>query len=250
MTQEAATPPGFWERVEQIAERAVQRFARSGFLRNASITGGGLTLRGGFFRMRNAAGTSNAFYVGPVTPAQPDGTKQPGWLVYRADGTLVLAMFDAFPEDGPEGVNQALNWYDRSGGIVLADDTDSGQGLARPYVPIPLTRARYTDMVAVTDGAFVDVFDSGYFYKVNARARVDVRCTTDASDTTGELRVLVDGVQVGTTQTVDFLVTMKNIGPFVIPGDAYSQHVVKVQARRTTGTGAVRLAAAAWGMQT
>lgn len=250
MAQEAAIPPGFWGRVQKMIDDSIARFARSGFLRNASITGGaGLSIRDGGALSLVARDGTVLSYIGPVLPDLPDGSPQPGWIVRRAGGAVALALFDAFPAaDGT--LDQAVNWFDRNGVVVLADDTDSGHGLAKPYVPVPVTRARYTDMPAVTDAGFVDVLSTpGVFHKVNARARVDIRCTTDVSGTTGEVRVLVDDVQVGDTQPVGFVVETKYVGPFVMPGDAYSTHRIRVQARRTAGTGAVRLDAAVWGVQ-
>lgn len=250
MTQEAAVPRDFLGHIERMIDRKVGEFARSAPLRNASISEGGITIKGGFVWLKAADGSSS-IYLGGVTPALPDGTYQPGLILRREDGTVAMALYDPTPDPGtPGGYQQFLAVYDRSQNIVMSDDTYSGQGLARPYVPIPVTSARYADMVAVTDATFVDVFETpGMFHKVNARARADIRCTTDASGTTGEVRVLVDGVQVGITETVDFVVATKYIGPFVVPGDAYTSHQIKVQARRTAGTGAVRLAAAVWGVQ-
>lgn len=194
-------------------------------------------------------------FVGASTRLRPDGQHEQGVRINRDDGTAALTVQNAYAE-GTGEYQQYLGLWDRAQRVIVSDDTISGSGLARPYVPIPLTRARYTDMVAVTsqananpDGGWVDVFDSGWFHKVNAKARVDVRCTTDVSGTTGEFRVLVDGVQVGTTQSVVFVIEVKSVGPFVVPGDAYSQHVIKVQARRTAGTGAVRVDASCWGVQ-
>lgn len=250
MTQEGAVPPNLKEQIQQMIDRSVAAAFRSAPLRNASISDGGITVKGGFIWLRAADGTSS-LYMGGVVPALPDGTYQPGLILRREDGTVAMALYDPTPDPStPGGFQQFLAVYDRAQQIVMSDDTASGQGLARPYIPIPVTRARYTDMVAVTDSAFVNVIETpGTFYKVNARARADIRCTTDTADTTGEVRVLVDGVQVGATETVDFAVTTKYIGPFAVPGDAYTQHSIKVQARRTAGTGAVRLDASVWGMQ-
>jgi hypothetical protein len=266
MGVDAGTPPGLREIIQRIAAEEVAKFAKSGFLRNASITGGtgltvkgegGITIDGGKLAVTGLPGAAqgatgaSTVYMGGITPLMPDGTPQPGIIIRREDGTISLAQYDPTPDPAvADGFNQFLAVYDRAQTIVVSDDTASGQGLSRPYIPIPITRARYTDMVAVTDSSFVNVFETpGAFYKVNARARADIRCTTDVSGTLGEVRVLVDGVQVGETQTVEFTVATKYVGPFVVPGAAYTSHQITVQARRTAGTGAVRLDAAVWGVQ-
>lgn len=264
MSAGAAIPPSLLERIRKIAAEEVAKLARSGLLRNASITGGtgltvrgegGITIDGGALRVIGLGGVPGAtgdstVYAGGVTPALPDGTPQPGLILRRQDGTICLALYDPTPDPTVSGgFEQFLAWFDRGQQIVVSDDTDSGRGLARPFIPIPLSRSRYTDWPAVTDGGFVDVLDSMSFYKVNARALATLRHTTDAEGTTGEVRVLVDDVQVGTTVPVGFAVTTEFIGPFVVPGDAYTGHRVSIQARRTAGTGAVRLAATLWGVQ-
>lgn len=266
MSDQGAIPPDVYQSLRRMWMQDIADAYRSGALRNARISGGhgltvsgggGITIDGGAFRVTGLPGvdpeaTGDAtVYMGGVTPTLPDGTLQPGLIIRREDGTLALALYDPTPDPSvPDGFNQFLALYDRAQQIVMSDDTDSGQGLARPYVPIPVTRARYTDWVAVTDGGFVDVIETpGEFYKVNARARAHIRCTTDLAGTAGEVRVLVDGVQVGATQAVGFAITTNYVGPFVVPGGAYTTHQIKIQARRTAGTGAVRLDAAIWGVQ-
>lgn len=171
MTQEAAVPATFYDAVRRMVREEISAYARSGSSRNSSITGGRFTIKGGALVVEHADGSTSSYW-GPITPALPDGTYQPGFIVRREDGTLAAALYDPTPDPStPDGFQQFLALYDRAEEIVVSDDTDSGQGLARPYVPIPVTRARYTDMPAVTDGAFVDVFSTpGVFHKVNARA--------------------------------------------------------------------------------
>lgn len=187
-------------------------------------------------------------FVGSFQTLRPDGQQEQGVRINRDDGSAVLTVQNF--TGTAEGYQQFLALWDRAQQIILSDDTASGNGLARPYVPIPLTETRHTDWPKVTDAAFVPVWDSSFFYKVNARAWVDLRVGSDVSGTTGEVRVLVDGVQVGTTQTVGFTIEGKRVGPFVVPGKAYTSHTIEVQARRTAGTGNICVGAHAWGTQT
>lgn len=189
-------------------------------------------------------------YIGSFARTRPDGQFEQGVRYNRDDGSAAFTI-QAYQTDAATMADyrQFFALWDGSGQIVVSDDAASRGSLSRPFVPIPLTETRYPDWPAVTDGAFVGVWDSAYFYKVNARAWVDLRVACDVAGTTGEVMVLVDGVQVGTTQSVGFVIEGKRVGPFVIPGDAYSQHIIEVRARRTAGTGAVRVAAHAWGTQ-
>ena len=127
MAQEAALPRGFYSQLQKMIDQSIARYAKSGPLRNAMISGGaGLRIvDGGRFAMVAPDGTV-LFYVGPLGPALPDGTPQQGMQIRRADGTTVFEVFDAFVTDGV--LRQAGNWRDRSGNVVIADDTDSGQG--------------------------------------------------------------------------------------------------------------------------
>jgi hypothetical protein len=236
MGQEAAVPAGFWPKVQKMVDDAVATFARSGFLRNASISDGGLTIKGGFLRL--LFGDVELVNMGPVLPRMPDGSPQIGLIIRRADGTQALAMFDADVSDGQ--VNQALTWYDRAGNVVLADDTNSGQGIARPYVPGGFYRADYADWLAVTGTSFVTKFRAR-MPKQQPSLYVRAWASNDTSGATGELRVMVNGVQWGPTQSTAFSISEYEFGPLPVTGEHMSTLAVELQARVTSGSGAVRL---------
>lgn len=243
MGVDAGTPPGLWERIRSMIQTEVGKLLRSGLLRSASIGEGGLTLRGGFIRMRNRTDTANGFYFGPLNPALPDGTLQQGWIVRRDDGSTVLFLVDADVSDGQ--VNQALNWYDRSGNPVLADDTDSGQGLARPYVPGVLYPARYDDFTTATTAATGEweTLLEAQIPKQQPKLQVVVRATMDTSGATGEVRVLIDGTPWGSVESVGFVIGTYGFGGAQpVAGTHMQGLVVQVQGRRTAGTGGVRAA--------
>lgn len=250
MGVDANLPPGLFERIGQLVEQKLGQLLRSGMLRSASIGEGGLTIRGGFLRLRNAADTGDQFLIGAVDPPQPDGTPQPGWMVRRADGTLVLLLRDAFPVNGPGGVDQALTWLDRSGNTVLSDDTDSGQGLARPYVGGMFGRSRYADMTVSTASATFETLWETRITKQQPRLFVHYRATMDTAATTGETRVLVDGVELDTVETEGFSIAHRYaLGP--VAGAHMSDLIVEIQGRRTSATGQLRVEAYGWeGRQT
>lgn len=68
--------------------------------------------------------------------AIPDGSgrRQTITQVFRDDASLALACAD-FGTAPNHPHQQALQWYDRSGNVVIADDTVSGAGVARPHIP-------------------------------------------------------------------------------------------------------------------
>lgn len=243
MTTDAATPAGFWERVEQVAERVVAKYARSGASRNTSIgEGGTFTLRGGIFRL--IYGAINLFYVGPISPSLPDGTPQQGITWRRADGSLALQTRDAFP--GSDGtLNQALTWYDRAGNAVFADDTDSGQGIARPSLGGVFAATQFADFrFSTTSATFVTLSDQ-WVTKQQPRLLVGVRASMDTAATTGELKVLVDGVQLDSTAPIAFAVGVNTFLAYVAGSHMAEMHV-EIQGRVTSGSGALRVEPLYW----
>lgn len=242
MGLDAGTPPGLWERVRSIAADEVAKFMRSGFLRNASISGGGLTIRGGFLRLM--FGDVPLLHVGPVLPAAPDGTPQQGLLIRRSNGTLAMAMYDSSPDDAT-APNQALTWWDRTNHIVMSDDTFSGQGIARPYVVGGFGRHRFADWdVATTSASFETLFTT-HFYKQHPRLEVSLRASMDTAATTGEVRVMVDGVQLGATTAESFAITTRYfVG--AVAGNHMTPLLVEIQGRVTSGTGALKVESRYW----
>jgi hypothetical protein len=235
---DAGTPPGLAERIRKIADEAVAKYAKSGFLRNASISDGGLTIKGGFLRLLSkAAGGQTIFYIGPTGDALPDGTPQQGWIVRRGDGTNVLDLYDADVTDGQ--LNQALNWRDRGGNVVIADDTNAGQGLARPYLQVPFYRVRDQDWPTTTSTSFQAMYRARV---PKQQPRLYVRAWgTGVGASTGEMRVMVNGVQLGSTGTLTAgTVTSFTFGPDAVAGDHMATLTVELQVRMTGGTEGVR----------
>lgn len=244
MGVDAGTPPGLFDRIRQLVRDEVAKLLRSGLLRNASISEGGLTIRGGFLRL--VAGAVDLFYVGPVAPNKADGTAQQGWIVRRADGTNVLFLRDAIPTDAGGALQQALNWYDRTGNVVLADDTNGGVGLARPWLSGGFGRTRFTDFgVGSTSATFETLWDQR-ISKQQPRLEVAYRASMDTSATTGETRVLVNGVQLGTTQAETFSVATHFIGPLAVAGNHMDDLLVEIQGRRTSTTGTLKVEPLYW----
>ena len=246
MGVDAATPPGLWERVRQIAQQEVAKLLRSGLLRNASISDGGLTIKGGFLRLLDKVLGVDLFYVGPVNPPRADGTPQQGWIVRRADGSVVLLLLDALPTDSGGALNQALNWFDRSRNVVLADDTDSGQGMARPHLNGGWSRTRFGDItVSTTSSSFETLWDTR-LTKPQPKLEVWYRASMDTAGTTGEVRVLVNGQPFGAVQAQGFVLATQVVGPLPVAGDHMDTLVVEIQGRRSSASGALRVEPLPW----
>ncbi|MFC6090882.1 hypothetical protein [Saccharothrix lopnurensis] len=160
-----------------------------------------------------------------------DGQREFG--VTRDNGSFVIRTFSVV------GGAQAWALHDNGNGIVVSDDAASGQGLARPALTWPTRRVRFDSLPNTDSTTFDPVLDTAFAYKSHPRAFAQVVHCVTTSGTTGEARLMLDGVQVGTTIPVAFSVGFANVGPFDVPGTHMSQHRLVLECRRTGGTGRV-----------
>jgi hypothetical protein len=230
------TPRTILEAIQRL-QRDVKELRAARRLESASVGGGGMTIRdGGAFVMMTASGVQ-VVQVGPMQWKHLDGSTQQGMILRREDGSQALSI-SAVP--AVQGVDtQAWSWWDRSGNAVFAEDTTSGVGLALPYLPINFAPARFTDWLATTSAAYEDVHRAT-LKKQQPFAYVVVGHTADASGTTGQLQLTINGTSYGTPTAVTFTVGTVTIGPFPLPGQFNDQVELRVQAQRTAGTGNVR----------
>lgn len=243
MTQERAVPQDLMQVIRRIAAEEVAKSYRSAPLRNASISeGGSLTIQGGVLELLSNSG-GRLLYSGPVNPPLLDGTPQQGFELRRADGSLVFLLNDAFP--GVDGeLNQALTWRDRSNNTVIADDTDSAFGIARPYIPGVFYEARNNDWPTVTSTTFETVYRAKM---PRQQPKLIVRAWgfNNTAGATGEIRVMVNGDPAGSTFTTsNSAVTEYVFGPVQNAGlPLMSTLTVEIQARMVSGSGAVQVGA-------
>lgn len=240
MAQEAAVPiETVRQLARQIAAEEVAKYARSDPLRNASIPAGGRLIvkhpDGRWLMLMGSYNGSEAKFL------MPDGSQQPMALIWRADGTLAFGMYDPDPSNG---FQQFWSLWDRQGNIVVSDDTNSGQGIARPYLPAAFYPARDADFPKTAATSFETVWRA-YVDKQQPRLFVSAWGTTDTAGTTGEVRVMVNNVQLGATQAAgNASVNGYNFGPAAVAGAFGETLAVEIQARRTAGTGSVQVGAA------
>jgi hypothetical protein len=240
MGLDAALPPGLPERIRKMIRDEVGRLLRSDLLRSASIGEGGLTIKGGFLRalpLDEAAAVS--FYVGRIVSAVDGSYQGTGVLLQQPDGTDIAVIRTAEGDFGPG--KSIVSLRDSGERVVFATDAASGQGMARPYVPGGFYRQRSADWsVSTTAGAFEGLWKAE-MPKQQPRLRVATQAATTASDTTGEIRVMVNGVQMGAVAAIGSGPTISAYGPEAVAGDHMSTLTVEIQGRRTAGTGSLRV---------
>lgn len=235
MTQEGATPRDFWALVDQAVEKGVAKYVRAGLLNSSSISSGGLDVKGnGALRVLYPDGEAALYFGGLLAGGAYAGT---GLLIQTSDGTDIAS----FSYDETTG-EQTAHLHDEQNNIIVGNDHDSGQGLARPWVPGGgFARARYGDWnVTAGTGTFETLWRLEMIKQL-PRISVATLASMDTSGSTGEIRLLVDGVQVGNTQTVGFAQTVSLIGPAAVAGTHMKLLTVEIQARVASGAGSLRV---------
>lgn len=121
-------PSNLLDRIKR-SERELQRLWKAVGLSSATIARGGLTLlRDSFLRMVDDNDTE-IVYIGP------DSDGKQAFRLRRESGTLMFrtAGSSVFGRDWWE-------WTDSEGRGLVADDAETGVGLARPWIPVVMYR--------------------------------------------------------------------------------------------------------------
>lgn len=214
-------------------------------LEKATISKGGITIQdGGSLRVVDSDGHVVAIIGALPSPTydRVDGTPQPGVLFNREDGSLAMVLADLNPGSPP--FKQSVQILDRNNRVVVADDTNSGTGLAVPHLAASALGNTNTATWPATTNATWTAIANGYHEVQNPKLGWVISLEADAN-TTGQFRLMIGGVQIGTTQTLAggasgafatwapaaALVTGVSIGTIAF---------VELDAQRTVGTGTIR----------
>lgn len=215
--------------IDRIArlERELDELKKSAGISSAIIRRGGLTLLDdAFLRMVDDLGVE-IMYFGP------DSSGRQMVRLRREGGADILYTY--FTRNG----EQYWALTDRGNSIIFSDDGVSGQGIARPSLSVPTRTMRWDNLPSAPDTSWQNVVDTGWFLKQQPYCSVQIVHCSTASDTSGEVRLLLDDVQVGSTIAAGWAFTFNDIPRFALPGSHMSQHKLVLQVRRTAGTGRV-----------
>jgi hypothetical protein len=203
------------------------------------INGGSMTIRGdGGLTMVSSAGVPIFSVKGQTGEPEPDGDPQPEVRMYRADGSVAFYMWDPLPFQ--DGYQQFWAWFDRSGNTILADDANSGVGLARPYMAYAISNDNGKDDVTPTSTAAFQTVHTIAGFLQNIKMSVPVTAIAPATGA-GEVQIVFAGtgeVVAGPTA----IPAGTQIAPFYtfqIPQNLtmWTHQYFYVQTRRTSGTG-------------
>lgn len=216
-------------------KRRIKDLETAAPLRNASISDGGqLVIKGVNGNTMVRLGRSD-----DPSLVAPDGHKQMVVQMFRDTGEGAFVIADPLP--GVGGFHQFWALFDLQNNIVASDDATSGQGLARPSLPVPFYDYTGAPPVTTTSATFATLQRSGKFIKHHPRLQAQLLVASGAS-TTGEVRLwdATHGVQIGATVSLAAGVfTFVDIGPAAVTGAHMEQVDIDVQARRITGAGTI-----------
>ena len=219
----------------QALEREVRELRAARRLQQASVGAGGLRIvDGGRLAMDTPDGQRMVDIGAIEDPAfnHGDGTAQQAMWLRREDGSV---FFACFASGGPGSETQAWTFYDRGGSIVFAEDTNSGAGLARPY--LPLTAPVSNDPATWPRGAAATFTAIATSYNTRWQPRMRVFALTSVVGTaTGEVQFAIDGNPWGAAVTAGTPLDVTDVIPDVGIG---RQFQLDVQARRLSGTGSI-----------
>jgi hypothetical protein len=237
VTQEAAVPASLIQQIKRMIDEGVAAGLRSAPNRNSQISSGGtFTVNGGRFQVLypSSLGSGSSVYVGDLySGGSYAGT---GLLAQDSNGTdMLMARHDT------ASGTQRVEMYDSGNRIIVGNDANSQQGLARPYLPAAFYRKRYADMSVSTTSATFETLWESQIHKQHPRYEVGVRASMDTPATTGELQVLVNGVALGSAAAQSFAVVSNVFGPVAVAGTHMSVLTVEIQGRVTSGSGALRV---------
>lgn len=154
---------------------------------------------------------------------------------FRQNGTRQARFFDT--------ANGGGYWalYGEQGEILVSNDTVSGVGLATPYIPLTVTRySEYLSPPVTTVSATFEPLFRAHAQRQHPRVRFLLATDSDA-DTTGEVMLTQGGAQISNVVSVPLGDNTLRWLDATVTGDHLGTLGVEVNARRTAGTGFVRV---------
>lgn len=218
-------PSNLFDLYRQLRKEFAE-FRKNVGLSSAILRKGGLSLlEDAFLRMVDDLGVE-IVYIGP------DGAGRQMIRIRREGGADILYTYAAITG------TQFWALTDADSNIIMSDDAVSQQGIARPSVPIETRIARWDNLPSTDQAEFETVTDTGFFFKQQPFLHAQLLTCTTNPGTSGEARLMLDGVQVGSIVPVAFSLNFAS-ATFVVPGSHMSQHRLELECRRTAGTGRV-----------
>lgn len=259
--RDAVDPSGFGGHEERmrILEERIAKLEHGAFSENVAFGPEGIRVKGGTGLTVEAGGGVSVKDGGDVTIADGGtltvidasgnvlaiigdvggGTR--GIRVIRTDGTVSFQVGDKPDGPDPDGTG-TLAIFDQQQNAILWDDPRSGFGFGLPSFPFHLFPWRATDRLSTNSTTWQPLY-LGYPRRWSKRTGIMVLLSCDTG-VTGEARVVLDGVQVGSTVTASGTSVNSAYITFDLPDGTFSDvaGTLEVQGRVASGTGKVYVA--------
>lgn len=216
------------DRIKDL-QRQIDELRKSAGLGNAVISRGTL-------KVKQTDG-STIFEAGEINAAP--GGQEFGFIARRPDGTVSLYSYSTDSGDG--------FWagWDKSGNIIMSEDGTSGQGLARPYIPYNvLDFTQVTTPTRTTTSATYDTMYRAHGPKQHPKVHCQYIIKTDADTTCDVQMILSDGTLIAGPNAHGLASFAYGSLTGTIPGTHMQERFIDIQARRTAGTGNVKMSIA------
>lgn len=174
------------------------------------LDGGGMTINGGFLRMTDETGSVGLLYFGPNS----NGNRV--WQFSYPSGEVAFGLISATG-------NGVWGGLDTDGHTILSNDSESGVGLGRPYVPLRLVPSGEAQLSGTsfwpshTNTSFTRVM---YGFNPIFHPKVEIGVSTaTAGGGSAEWRLLLNGTDVtGTVSgSASRVVSIPGWGTSVLP---------------------------------
>lgn len=227
-------PSNLLDRIVKL-ERELAEVRKKVGLSSATISSGGLTVDGGFIKLIDPDG-DEIVWMGPLDPPRPDGRLQQAFVVRDDTGAARIFVWDNDP-DGEGGYQQQVAINDPQGNRVFQDDKVTGHGLARPWLPLPITRPRRLDWLKCAINSWETLFEIRMHRQ---QPKIWLSMMSGASDgsTTGQVRIMMNGVQVFWRVYNNATVFVDNEG-FDVTTDHFDEIELNIDAIRDSGAGSI-----------
>lgn len=182
--------------------------------------------------------------LGSLGYSYDDGAPQQGVELRFEDGSAALTVWNPFAHTTADRQYVAL-W--NGGAVIVSSDATSGFGLARPWLPIAFQRADVASWASTTSAAYVALVES-WTHQQHPwfEARIAV---SGNSGSTGDARILVDGVPIGDPVVFDGTNASVQVRSARLVGPFGAQRQVVLEVRRNTGAGTIFAKVDAWWRQ-
>lgn len=201
-----------------------------------ALAGGVVIGQGGFTAVDPTTGNPVA-EIGLGGFSDGSGRKQMRTQFNRQDGTIAFIIADLGTAPG-HPFAQSLQMWDHGSHVWAADDILSGQGIARPYIPIGAF-VDNTVPVSTTTSATFTTLQTLVGYKQHPKVGGQILVYAD-SGTTGTIQLVDQDANVLFTHTLasgEFAYV--NYGPVALAGAHEASISLNIQGKVLTGAGKV-----------